>query len=105
MTSPTARAKQKLESEGWKVWLVEQTIRTPRMTFKRDLFNAFDLLCVREGVTKAIQVTTLSNLGARIKKLAENEYMADLRKAGWAMEAWGWRKLKTGWEAKVVDVS
>jgi hypothetical protein len=28
-----------------------------------------------------------------------------LRDAGWRLEAWGWRKLKSGWEAKVVDVS
>jgi hypothetical protein len=103
--SPTARARKELEQAGWKVWLVEQTIRTPRMTFKRDLFNAFDLLCVKGKDTKAVQVTTLSNLGARIKKLAENEFVPVLREAGWQMEAWGYRKLKTGWQAKIVDVS
>lgn len=103
--SPTARAKKELETQGYKVWVVEQTIRTPRMTFKRDLFNGFDLLGVKGRETKAVQVTTLSNLGSRIKKLAENEIVPFLREAGWTLEAWGYRKLRSGWAAKVVDVS
>ncbi len=94
-----------LESEGYKVWIVEQTIRIPGRTFKRDLFNGFDLLGVRNEETLAVQTTTLSNLGSRLKKLADNEYMPHLRRAGWTLKAHGWRKLKTGWEAKVVDVS
>lgn len=103
--SPTSRSKQMLEEMGYQVWIVEQTIRTPRMTFKRDLFNGFDLLCVRDSETLAVQTTTLSNLGARIEKLAANEYVPHLRKAGWTLSAHGWRKLRTGWEAKIVDVS
>lgn len=103
--SPTSRSKQMMEKEGYKVWIVEQTIRIPGRTFKRDLFNAFDLIGLRDSETKVVQTTTLSNLSARLKKLEENEYMADMRKAGWTMEAHGWRKLKTGWAAKIVDVS
>lgn len=103
--SPISRSKQFLEKQGYKVWIVEQTIRIPGRTFKRDLFNGFDLLCVKDSETLAVQTTTLSNLGSRLEKLAANVYMPDLRKAGWMLNAHGWRKLKTGWTAKIVDVS
>jgi len=94
-----------LQDLGYQVWIVEQTIRIPGRTFKRDLFNGFDLLCVKDSETLACQTTTLSNLGARITKLEGNEYVPHLRKAGWTLVAHGWRKLKTGWEPKVVDIS
>lgn len=94
-----------LRSQGYLCWIVEQTIRIPGRTFKRDLFNGFDLLCVKDSETLAVQTTTLSNLGARMQKLADNEFVPHLRKAGWTLAAHGWRKLKTGWEAKVMDVS
>lgn len=103
--SPTQRSLKKLRAEGWKCWIVEQTVRIPGRTFKRDLFNAFDILCVRGRETKAVQTTTLSNLAARLQKLAANEFMPALREASWILEAHGWRKLKAGWEAKIVDVS
>lgn len=103
--SPTSRSKQMLEKDGYKVWIVEQTIRIPGRTFKRDLFNGFDLLCVKGKETLAVQTTTLSNLGARIDKLAANQFVPFLREAGWVLHAHGWRKLKTGWACKTVNVS
>lgn len=103
--SPTQRSLKALRDEGYACWIVEQTIRIPGRTFKRDLFNGFDLLCVKGDETLAVQTTTLSNLGARLQKLEANEFVPKLREAGWRLLAHGWRKLKTGWEAKVVDVS
>jgi hypothetical protein len=102
MTSPTQRSLKLLRDAGWQCWIVEQTIRVP---WKRDLFNAWDILCLRGNETLAVQTTTLSNLGARITKLAENEFVPMCRDAGWRMEAHGWRKLKAGWSCKVEDVS
>lgn len=103
--SPTQRSLKLLREQCYFCWVVEQTIRIPGRTFKRDLFNGFDLLCVKDQETLAVQTTTLSNLGSRIKKLAENEFIPHLRKAAWTLKAHGWRKLKSGWEAKEVDVS
>ena len=105
LSSPTQRSLKLLRDDCWVCWIVEQTIRIPGRTFKRDLFNGFDLLCVKGSETLAVQTTTLSNLGARIEKLSQNEFVPKLREAGWTLIAHGWRKLKTGWEAKVVDVS
>lgn len=106
MSSPTTRSKKLLQDLGYKVWIVEQTIRIPGRTFKRDLFNGFDLLAVKDSETLAVQTTTLSNLSSRLEKLSENEYVPHLRKAGWTLNAHGWRKLKKeGWQAKIVDVS
>lgn len=104
--SPTSRSKKMLEADGYQVWVVEQTIRIPGRTFKRDLFNGFDLLCVKDSETLAVQSSTLSNIGARVKKLAENKYIPHLRKAGWVMKCHGWRLLKkSGWTPKIIDVS
>jgi len=104
--SPTSRSKKMLEEAGYQVWIVEHTIRIPGRTFKRDLFNGFDLLCVKDSETLAVQTTTLANVGARIQKLADNKYVPYLRRAGWTMKVHGWRTLKkTGWTAKVIDVS
>lgn len=103
--SPTQRSLKLLRGNGYLCWIVEQTIRIPGRTFKRDLFNAFDIIGIKDSETIAVQTTTLSNLGARITKLSSNEFIPHLRKAGWTLKAHGWRELKTGWQAKIVDVS
>ena len=104
-TSPTQRSKKKLEAEGWVCWKVEQDIRIPGRTFKRDLFNCIDILCVRGDETLGVQTTTLAHVNDRVEKIAANEYVPKLREAGWRLIVHGWRKLKSGWEAKTVDVS
>jgi hypothetical protein len=103
--SPTQRSLKLLRDEGYVCWIVEQTIRVPGKTWKRDLFNGFDVLCVKGNETLAVQTTTLSNLGSRLEKLANNEFVPKLREAGWKLVAHGWRKLKSGWACKTVDVS
>ena len=103
--SPTQRSLAALREAGWYPWVVEQTIRGKGFVFKRDLFNAFDILAIRGNETLAVQVTTLSNMGARLKKLADNEFVPRCRDAGWILEAHGWRKLKSGWACKIENVS
>lgn len=77
----------------------------PHARIRQDLFGLLDIVAIRGNVTKGVQTTTLSNLGPRIAKFAASDMTGLLRDAGWQLECWGWRKLKAGWEAKVVDVS
>lgn len=101
--SPTQRTLKKLRSEGWEADVCERWI--PGANIRRDLFNLLDIVAIRENKILGVQCTTLSNLGPRIQKFSDSAIAPKLRSAGFLLECWGWRKLKTGWEAKIVDVS
>lgn len=104
MISPTQRSLKYLREQGWRVAVVEYWHAFARK--RMDLFHAFDLLCVRGEETLAVQVTSASNVSARVNKIAENEAVPDLRKAGWSLFVHGWRKGKDGkWIVREVDVS
>ena len=76
------------------------------MTWRNDLFGAFDLLTVNaEGDVRAVQVTSRSNVSARCKKLADLPVVSWLRKAGWTLLVMGYGKTKTLGDWKVVDIS
>ena len=101
--SPTQRTLKKLKAEGWECAIVEKW--NPWARIRQDLFGLLDILAIKGKETLGVQCTTLSNLGQRIEKFAQSDTTGKLRGAGWRLECHGWRKLKTGWEAKVVDVS
>ena len=103
--TPQARATKELERRGYIVDVVEQVNRRGGITWRKDLFNGFDLLAVGNRETLAVQVTSRSNVSARLKKLAELPSMPYLREAGWRMEVWGWGKTKTLGDWKIVDIS
>jgi hypothetical protein len=42
-----------------------------------------------------LQVTSYSNVNARIKKIEESEYTPHLRDADWVLLVEGWKKEKT----------
>jgi len=70
----------------------------------KDLYGFIDVMAVHpdKQETLAVQVTTGSNLSARIKKAeALDGYWAWLA-AGNAVEFHGWRKLKGRWEPRIV---
>ena len=101
--SPTQRSLAYLRKLGYTVAIVEYyNFFTKR---RHDLFQFADLLAIRENEVLLVQVTSGSNVSARIKKIADNEHIGAVRKAGMRVEIHGWRKLKKGWEAKVVDLS
>lgn len=92
--------------------LVEVTERwNPFAKIRQDLFTFVDILCIRDGVTIAVQTTSGSNVSARIEKIQDSEQLAHLRKAGWRVEVHGWRKVKPRgekrprWECRIVDIS
>ena len=104
MTTPTARSVEHLRASGWTVGVVEQ--RIPHTNITRDLYGFIDLLAIRGAETMAVQVTSGSNVSARVHKIAESEHVGAVRDAGWAIVVHGWRKNARGeWTLRVVDVS
>jgi len=109
-TSPTQLSLKKLKSEGYEtVQVVEVWIPAFGRGFgnRRDLFGCWDILAVKDGQTVAVQVTSKSNMSARIKKIADHEpHTSNLRKANWTLLVHGWFKNKSNrWEVREVDVS
>lgn len=103
MSSPTQRTLSKLKREGWLAAVVEKW--NPHARIRQDLFGIVDILAIREGETLAVQATG-SGVSARIRKIADHESTPWIRKAGWRLEVWGWRKNAKGrWECRIVDVS
>jgi hypothetical protein len=104
MTTPTARSVEHLRAFGWTVGVVEQ--RIPHTNITRDLYGFIDLLAIRGGETMGVQVTSGSNVSARVRKIAESEHVAAVRSAGWTIVVHGWRRNAAGeWVLRIVDVS
>lgn len=104
MTSPTQRSKALLESQGYKVWIVEHWNSFARI--RVDMWGFLDLVAIKPGETVGVQTTSYSNLSARVKKIAEHENVDAVREAGWRILCHGWKKNAKGrWEVVVRDVS
>lgn len=102
--SPTQRSLKHLREAGYLCAIVEHWDHFARK--RRDLFGMFDLLCVREGETLAVQTTSGSNVSARVNKLTASELLGPCRKAGWAIHVHGWRKGANGrYALRTVDLS
>lgn len=104
MSSPTQRSKALLESQGYKVWIVEHWNSFARI--RVDMWGFLDLVAIKPGETVGVQTTSYSNMSARIRKIAEHENVGAVREAGWGILVHGWRKNSKGrWECVVRDVS
>ena len=101
--SPTQRSLAYLRNLGYHVEVVEHWNHFARQ--RRDLWGFADLLAIRPGEVLAVQVTSGSNVSARVKKIAEHENTQFVREAGIAIHVHGWRKLKAGWSPKIIDLS
>lgn len=102
-TSPTQRSLKYLRESGYTVAIVEYWNAFTKR--RHDLFQFADLLAIRENEVLLVQVTSGTNVSARIKKISENEHIGAVRKSGMRVEVHGWRKLKSGWEPRIVDLS
>lgn len=101
--SPTQRSLKYLRDLGYHVEIVEHfNYWTKR---RHDLWQFADLLAIRKGEVLAVQVTSGSNISARVQKIADSEIAPKVRDAGIAIQVHGWRKLKDGWQPKVIDLS
>ena len=92
-----------MRARGYLSQVVERW--NPHANIRQDLFQIIDVLGVCELGTLGVQSTSYQNLSARVKKIAESETIADIRKAGWSIEVHGWRKVNNRWQVKIVDVS
>jgi len=72
---------------------------------RKDLFGIIDILALRGSETLAVQTTSYSNMSARAKKIAESEYIAAIREAGWTFHIHAWRKIGRVNDLKIRDVS
>jgi hypothetical protein len=102
--TPTQRSLAKLRADGWTTAIVEHWNAHARV--RQDLFGFIDILALRDGETLAVQATSGSNVAARVAKIAASETAPIVRKAGWRIEVWGWRKNAAGKHVlRVEDVS
>ena len=62
---------------------------------KKDLFGIIDLLCIGNGETVAVQVTSKSNMSSRIKKIEASEAFPEMLRSGWRVVVHGWWKNKS----------
>jgi hypothetical protein len=101
--TPTARSLAYLREHGYVAAIVERWI--PGANVRRDLFGILDLVAIRDGETVGVQVTSGSNVAARIRKIEDSPALPHLRAAGWRLLVHGWRKRKGRWTLREVDVS
>jgi hypothetical protein len=102
--TPTQRSKKHLESQGYRVAVVEKW--NPHASIRQDLWGCIDIIAIRENETLAVQTTSGSNVSARVKKIADAEATPDMRKAGWRIHVHGWTKgANNRYRLREVDVS
>lgn len=89
----TQRTIKMMRDQGYTVATVEYfNYYTKR---KKDLFGCIDLLCIGNGETIAIQVTSKSNMSARIKKIEASEALPEMLRSKWRILVHGWWRNKS----------
>ena len=102
--TPTQRSLKHLREDGWLAEVVERWI--PQARKRKDLFGFVDIVALRDDTTLGVQVTSGSNVSARVHKIADSDLVGAVRCAGWAIHVHGWRKNSKGrYVLRVVDVS
>jgi hypothetical protein len=89
----TLRTTKHLKEQGYMVATVEYYNAYTRR--KHDLFGCIDLLAIGNGETLAIQVTSKSNMSARIKKIEDSAALPEMLRSGWRILVHGWWKNKS----------
>lgn len=98
--NPTARSLAKLKAEGWTCTIVERWVPASGAGYhgpilRKDAFGFGDLLCCKVGVIGAtlVQVTSGSNVSARLSKIKESAEAAIFLAAGNRLVVHGWSKM------------
>ena len=90
------KAIQILQEEGWITWFA------PKVKFRTtDVFGVVDLLALRGKQRKNIQLTTLSNVSAKRKKITA---FLKKYKVEFPVEIWAWSQKKKTFKKEKVDI-
>ena len=102
-SSPTTRTLARLRELGYVATITERWNAHARI--RQDLFGFIDVLALRDGEVLGVQACAGASASARVKKIIEHENLNAVRKSGIRIEVWAWRKLKAGWDCRVIDLS
>jgi hypothetical protein len=100
--SLTARSTAHLRDLGYMVATVEHYNSFTKR--KHDLWGCIDLLCIGNGETVAVQVTSKPHLSNRRHKIEEAEAYPEMIRSGWRIVLHGWFKEKNRWQLKEVEL-
>ncbi len=90
------KAIQILNKGGWITW------HPSRARFKQnDIFGIIDLMAVKKKRMKKIQLTTLSNLSVKRKKIAN---FLEKNKVEMTVEIWAWNGKKKVFKREMVGL-
>ena len=89
------KAIKELEEKGWLTWFA------PKVKFKKtDIFGIIDLLAIKGRQRKQIQLTTISNLSTRRKKIVQ--FLKE-NKIEMTIEIWAWSKKTKSFKKEKVN--
>jgi len=94
MDSPTKRSLDKFRKEGYLVEITEHWV--PQAGIRKDLWGFCDLLAVKGTEIIAIQVTSATNINARVYKIMGNKNFLTIKKSGIKILVQGWLKTNNG---------
>ncbi len=102
--TPTQRSLKALTEQDYLPVVVERWNSFAKI--RQDLWGWCDILAIKKGEVLAVQVTSATNVSARIKKIQESETIGKVRDAGIRVEVHGWGKNSSGrYVCRVVDIS
>ena len=102
--SPTQRSLEYLREIGYLPEVVERFNSFTKQ--RKDLWTWCDIIAIRKDEVLAVQVTSSSNVSARIKKIQESETVGRVREAGIRIVVHGWGKNSKGrYVLREVDIS
>ena len=82
------------ESRGYKCEVVESYNSFTKR--KKDMFGILDMVAIGNAETIGIQMTSKSNMSARIKKIQDSDYFVELVRSKWRIIVIGWFKKENG---------
>lgn len=103
MTSPTQRALAHCKKQGWTAQVVERWNAYAKVRI--DLFGVVDLVVLDglQGIL-GVQVTSGSNMAARVTKAKQEPRLRLWLAAGGRFEVWGYRKVGAKGKRKLWDL-
>ncbi|PIP25018.1 MAG: hypothetical protein COX34_00940 [Candidatus Nealsonbacteria bacterium CG23_combo_of_CG06-09_8_20_14_all_36_12] len=90
------KAIEELEGAGWITWF------GPKIKFKQnDVFGIIDVLALKGKRQKNIQLTTLSNVSTKRKKITN---FLKKNKVEMTVEIWGWNSKKKRFKREKINI-